>query len=369
MGHNYFNSLNYSLANEDTTLEYELVKSLKPKKIFSITGSGGRFTPLIQNGVEKLFYVDMCKEQLWLAELKIQSYVEFTFEEFLKFWAFAPYHEDEWQEIRRSLFSRLHLSPECQSYFQTLFEEKKWGTLLYEGKWEKTFGTLYKINRFVLGKSLGKIFFCPTLKEQQKFYETQFPKRRWNWVIRLLGNKKVFDALLYKGHFVKKNVPESYFEYYHKAFNHLFTKGLVRESFFMNLCFFGKVVFPEGNTIDAQESVFKEIKSVLQQKNLELKSLNQDLISAAQSLKGENVDFASLSDVPSYFTGELERDYLKLVSSMLKTGAIVVLRYYLRIAEADENFYEDVTSQYKELIEKEKVQMYRIKILRFKGGA
>ena len=59
MGHNYFNSLNYSLANEDTGLEYELVKRLKPKSIFSITGSGGRFTPLMQEGVEKLFYVDM----------------------------------------------------------------------------------------------------------------------------------------------------------------------------------------------------------------------------------------------------------------------------------------------------------------------
>ncbi len=124
MGHNYFNTLNYSLANEDTTLEYELVNHLKSKRIFAITGSGGRFTPLIQNSVEKLFYVDMCKEQLWLAELKIQSYVDLTYEEFLKFWAFAPYHEDEWQDIRRSLFSRLHLSSDCRSYFQTFLEEK-----------------------------------------------------------------------------------------------------------------------------------------------------------------------------------------------------------------------------------------------------
>lgn len=367
MGHSYFNSLNYSLANEDTTLEYELVKKLKSQKVFSITGSGGRFTPLIQESVTDLFYVDMCREQLWLAELKIQTYIVFTYDEFLKFWAFAPFHEDQNPELRKALFSRLELSQDCKSYFEKLFADKNWSTILYEGKWEKTFSTLYKINKLFLGKSLGKIFFSPTLKDQIEYYKNKFPKTRWSFVIRLLGNKKVFDALLYKGHFVKKNVPESYFEYYNKAFSHLFLNGLVRESFFMNLCFFGKIVFPEGNTIDAQEHVFKEIKKVLLQKSIKLNSLNKDLIAAASSLSGEGIDFASLSDVPSYFTGDLERDYLKNIQAMLKPGAVVVLRYYLRVADVDESGFDDITETFKDLISKEKVQMYRIKILRFKG--
>ncbi len=365
MSNAYFSSLNYSLANEDTTLEYELVKSLKSEKVFSITGSGARFIPLITDSVKHLTYVDMCKEQLLLAELKLATYRDFTYEEFAKFWTFAPYHEDQFHDLRRGLFGRLILSEDCRSYFLELFTQKSWGNILYEGKWEKTFQALYKINRLILGKKMGRIFFCKTLDEQKEFYKKDFPLKRWHFVIRLLGNKKVFDALLYKGHFVRKNVAEGYFDYYKKAFDNLFTTDLARSSFFLNLCFFGKVVFPEGNTLDGQESIFNQVKRKLIEDQLGLESLNLDLTKASEKLIGCNYDFISLSDVPSYFSGELERDFLQKLKPILKKGAIVVLRYYLRVAQANEQGYEDVTSQYQELIKNEKVQMYRVKILRF----
>lgn len=366
MSNVYFSSLNYSLANEDTSLEYELVKHFRSEKIFSITGSGARFIPLITDSVKSLSYVDMCKEQLLLAELKLATIRDCTYEEFAKFWTFAPFDDDLFHDLRRALFGRLLLSDDCRSYFHELFSMRSWATILYEGKWEKTFKTLYKINRLFLGKGMTKIFFCKSLEEQKEFYKTKFPVRRWHFVIQLLGNKKVFDALLYKGHFVKKNVDESYFEYYKKAFENLFTNGIARNSFFLNLCFFGRVVFPEGNTLEGQAHIFHDVKKRLIDDKLELKALKLDLAQASLELKGQDYDFISLSDVPSYFTGDLERDFLQNLKPILKKEAIVVIRYYLRVSQVNQQGYEDITDQFKALIEKEKVQMYRIKILRFK---
>ena len=55
----YFYDLNYTLANEDTTLEYEMVKELKPKFVLSVCGSGGRALPLICGGAERLDAIDV----------------------------------------------------------------------------------------------------------------------------------------------------------------------------------------------------------------------------------------------------------------------------------------------------------------------
>lgn len=367
MSKTYFSSLNYSLANEDTSLEYFLIKEFHSEKILSIAGSGARFIPLLSGTTRHLTYIDVCKEQLLLAELKLSTFRGFTYDEFLKFWTFAPCHEDVFCELRQNLFGRLVLTENCRSYFEEIFKENKWKSLLYEGKWEKTFQTLYKINKMILGKKMTEIFFCKTLEEQVEFYKKEFPIKRWELVIRFLGNKKIFDTLLYKGHFVNKNLPESYFAYYKKAFHHLFTKTLVRESFFLNLCFFGKIVFQEGNTLEGQEFVFNEVKKKLIEENVDLHPLNMDFNEATQKLKGENFDFISLSDVPSYFSGELEKNFLQNLRPTLKNGAIVVIRYYLRIAAVNEEGYEDLTSQFQTLIDRETVQMYRLKILKYRG--
>ena len=45
MTEKYFKSLNYSLGNEDTTFEVEMVKKLNPKKVLAVAGSGCHDVP------------------------------------------------------------------------------------------------------------------------------------------------------------------------------------------------------------------------------------------------------------------------------------------------------------------------------------
>ncbi len=356
----YFSSLNYTLGNEDTELEVKIVEEQKPKKILSIAGCGSRALPLLSCGASDLICVDVASAQLALTRLRLACYQKLSHEEFLIFWGFPPYAAYDYSKTRKDLFMSLDLGAEDRTFFSAIFIENNWKTILYLGKWERTFQTLSKGLRLILGRDYGKLLSFTDLMSQTDYYENNFPSKRWDAVLFLLGNKPVFNALLYKGDFIKKNVPESHFDYYKSSFDQLFRNDLVRKSFFAHLCFFGEIEHADGNTIEAHKDNYQKVAKSLQAgAKVQLKA--KDLLSAAAEFENE-LDFVSLSDVPSYFSGEMERTFPAQLLPSLKSGALVVLRSYLRVPEADWSGYEDVTARYSSQIALERVQMYRIQV-------
>lgn len=359
-GAKYFSGLNYTLGNEDTRLEVAMVKSLKSKNILSIAGCGSRALPLLASGAQTLTCVDIAGAQLALTRLRLGCYKNLSHEEFLIFWGFPPYAAYDYRKIRRQLFDKIDLNASDRTFFAPIFEGANWESILFAGKWERTFQTLSKGLRLILGKDYARILSFEDLSLQTQYYENDFPSRRWDAVLFLLGNKPVFNALLYKGDFIKKNVPETHFDYYHDAFDRLFRNGLARESFFAHLCFHGKIAHSDGNTVEALKDNYEAVKKTIAA-GAEVFTVEKDLLSAAKELKAP-ADFVSLSDVPSYFSGAIERDFAQELKSSLAPGAIVVLRSYLRVPEANWSGYEEVTTRYSSEIAAEKVQMYRIQV-------
>ena len=362
MGQKYFTGLNYTLGNEDTSVEIAIIKKHKPKSIFSICGSGGRSLPLMHDECEHLVLGDLSKEQLLLAELRFHTYKEFSPEDFLLFWGYYPYGDDNHKTKRRELFTSLKLSDAAYAFFSQVFHEINYGSLLYLGKWERTFAFFAKINMVLLAPLHDKIMRFDSLEEQKYYYQNEFPMKRWKGLLHLLGNKAMFNALLYKGDFIKKNSPLSHFDYYFQAFDRLFTRDLAQKSFFLNLCFHGKINSLEGVPVEANAESIERIKK----SKASVSYLQEDFIKAL-SRGDQKFDFASLSDVPSYFGGEIERMYMHQIKPGLNPGAIVVVRYYLRNSECDLRGYEEITSEFQTEIELEKVQMYDIRVYRFKG--
>lgn len=357
----YFSDLNYSLGNEDTGLEVEMLKQLRPKKVLSIAGCGSRLWPLGAHGADEVIGIDVAPQQLFISELRLEGIKSFSHQDYLLFWGFPPYGAYDYSFERRKLFDSLDLGEDCRKYFQDLFQKNNFAPLLYEGKWEKTFSLLSKVVRLMLGKEYDGLFRHRTLDEQIKYYESEFPMKKWKSVLFLLGNKAVFDALLYKGDFIKKNVPESHFDYYFGAFERLFTQVLVRESFFAHLCFYGKLAHEDGNTVEAHAEVFERMQKTYSG-GAKTQLLGLDLLSAAREFQGADLDFLSLSDVPSYFSGDLERDFMQELRGTLSPNGVAVVRSYLREPEANLEGYADITPQFGDLIAKEGVQMYRIKV-------
>ncbi len=365
MTQKYFSQLNYTLGNEDTAIDIEIVRRLKSESIFNVAGCGSRSFPLLANdSIKHLSMGDVSPYQLALCRLREALYKECNFQEFLLFFDFPPYHGQDNRRKRKEIFTRLILNESDRSFFRGLFNEINWGSLLYLGKWEKTFQKLSLALQTLLGKEKETLFNFDYVDEQRNYFFNRFPQKKWKALLFVLGNKSVFNALLYKGDFIKKNVPGTHFQYYKESFENLFANNLARESFFAHLCFFGKIIHSDGNPIEAVEENFLKVKESLQsvvkpnyiEGNL-LEKLSEDFYT-------ESFDYLGLSDVPSYLSGPDEKNLLNNLNQCLKKGGVICLRNYLRVPETKTGGFEDITGEFSDLFLYEKVGVYRFQLFK-----
>ncbi|MFL5814813.1 MAG: DUF3419 family protein [Bdellovibrionia bacterium] len=360
MSQAYFTrALNYTLANEDTAMELAMLQE-GLGHILSVAGSGGRVLPLLSKKPKRLTCVDVSQEQLYLTELRIESARALTHAEFLAFWGYPPRSATPGE--RKDLYSKIKLSKEADTFISGLFSSQTWQSVLYLGKWERTFSTLSQVNQRMTGLAGRKLFECLTLDEQKAYLKKEFPKTAWSAVIFLLGNAGIFNALLYKGHFPKKNIPDSFYGFYSKTFERLFHQAPARESYFLQLLFFGKVVFVEGCPVECKPEVFQAAKEGLS--GTEIRYERGDLL---EQIKGvdQPIDFLSFSDVPSYFTGETERAFMQIARPKLSSGALTVNRNYLHIPEdTDIKGFKSATHEFQAAIDAEKVGVYVVDVQR-----
>lgn len=355
MSGEYFSELNYSLANEDNYLEYMMVKDLKPKSICSVCGSGGRSLPLIIDSTDVLDLCDLSRDQIRFAQLKESSYKTLNYREFLKFWGYPENLIDSNQ--RKEIYLKL-LDEEKREYLKPIFESNEWREPIYYGKWEKAFIIFSKIIRFFMRNQADELFEQDNIEGQKKFYREKFSKWRWSLVLRIVGQKATMDAFLYKGNFIKKNLKQSYYNFYQERFGKLFETSFAKNNFFLQILFKGKMTYLEALPVEADEEVFNNIKS-----NTTCKiHYHQESIFNFMEGKKDFYEFVSLSDVPSYLGGDIERDFLNMIYPSLKIGCIVISRYYLRISDVDSSKFTDVTNEYTNLIDTTNVNVYDIKI-------
>jgi len=358
---NYFTTLNYSLGNEDSSLEYGILHK-NARHVFSISGSGSRIISLLAKNPQKITCVDTSSEQLYFTELRIESLRAFEHKEFLAFWGYPPHSMSPSE--RKKTFQKIRLSSAAFTFIVRLFEENKWNSLLYKGKWERTFTKLSKINRLITGRKGAKLFSYKGSSEYENYLHNYFPHKAWSLTVFLLGNAAVFNALLYKGTFPKKNIPGSLYQFYMNSFTRLFNQGPARNNFFLQLLFFGEILFSEGYPFECTHAIFIKAKGGV--KTAQVSYVQGDIIATVRKMD-RKIDFFSFSDVPSYFSGNLEKTFLQKISPSLSPNCTVVMRNYLRIPQNTiMRGYSDITNRYTDLIRNEKVQMYVIKILRKK---
>ena len=377
----YFHGLNYTLANEDTQFELTLAAHYASKNILTVCGSGGRSLPFLAHNVERLTLVDLSQVQLDLAELKYATLAHLSHEDYLLFWGFPPFLPEENKQVRRSLFKSLPLNDTTRTSMAALFEKHDFEGLIYKGKWEERYTVVPAFLRKILGQDVSshydKLFSFEDLKSQKDFVTGALQNPLWKAlpkaVVFAFGNAHYFNAMIYRGAMVKKNITDDTYGFYLGAFRRILEQTVARENFFLQLSFYGRVMFAEANTPEAQRATFEGCKSYL--KTADTKFLNTPVIPDSSREDPDSVslrergpyDFVSLSDVPSYFSGRLETSYLQDLKTVLAPGAIVVVRCYLRIPEmtVTEEF-EDISAEWAEQIALEKTQMYKIFVYQYK---
>jgi S-adenosylmethionine-diacylglycerol 3-amino-3-carboxypropyl transferase len=354
----YFRKLNYTLANEDTTVEMNVLRQ-DARRVICVAGSGARVLPLFAKMPARLSCVDLCREQLWLAELRIETARILSLEEYLQFWGYP--RSGGTSEHRRRVMSELMISDDCRFFFKRLFDEIEWGSLLYCGRWERTFAKISALCRRVMGPNVNALFQSKTLAEHSQFMASDFARLRWDLLVFLIGNSSFFNAFLYGGHFPRKNTPGSHRSFYKNAYDRIFSAGMPQENFFLQLTLFGEVRFPEGNPVECHPEVFAQIQKGIRSSKIDY--LQDSVVDYISTQSDSPADFVSLSDVPSYFDNVTSIDFLQRMRSGLAPEALVVARYYLRVlSEVERDGYLTVTQNFQRWIEAEKTQMYHIDV-------
>lgn len=355
----YFQGLNYTLANEDTSLELDILPE-GARHVVCVAGSGSRVIPLLAKAPEAITCVDLSETQLSLVRLRMAALRSLEYDQFLQFFGYPPKHD---RRERRSLFDRLDLAREDRDFWRGFFESNSWESPLYHGKWERTFATLASINRKIVGADGLSVFSCTSLAEQKKHLDETFPHRKWALTLRLLGNVTVFNALLYRGRSPRLNQGLSSFDFYRRAYGRLFRQPrLFRENYFLQLSFFGRLIFQDGLPTECDETVFRHAKK--NAGGTQVRYLKADAVKAIASLKSP-ADFVSLSDIASYFDAERDKNHLREMLPGIARGGLVVRRSYLHVPqETDLGGFTDVSSDYDELVERESVGVYNVGVFR-----
>ena len=322
----YFNKLNYTLANEDNHLEVELADLLKPKHILAIAGSGNRSLFHASNNPKQLTIIDTSKHQLNFCRYKEMLVRENDLNEY-------------WNTITKSY--------------------------LYSGAYEQMLKKFSNVIKFLVGKKkLLKLFSFESLDSQVQYYENSFPKRRLFLALRIIGNPFVMNWFLYKGNFIKKSVNESHANYFITRFDEIIQSTLLKKNFFPQIVFMGKILFSDAHICENDPYLFEQTKKWLERSKPQYLCIN--VTELKESDLSTKVDFFSFSNVPSYFNRDLEINYLQRLKPIFNEGAVIVIRYYLKDDSIlDTDGYKDITHQYSHLVNSEKSKMYNIRIFQF----
>ncbi len=362
MGFRYFEKLNYTLANEDPSLEAHILAPNR-ERVVAVGGSGSRVLPLLSKGPRELHIVDISKVQLALCELRVETLRLLSQEEFLRFWYPWVFETPDapLSTWRKKKFEEARISEESAEILRERFSRIGWEAITLTGKWEKTFQFFSRLSALFLGqKTLSRLFSFQDMEAQKRFFREEFPMWRFRLLIRIAGSAKTFNALLYRGGFPKNNTGVPYVKYYERAYLKLFHNGLASRNFFLQLSLLGKILNRESLPLEADPEIYLASKQGLS--NAAIFYHHGDLVQVVQGLR--NVDFVSISNVPSYFTGDLERSFLLRMRPSLRPGGRLVIRHYLHHPEGlDRSGFQDVSGEFSGAISSEKIQMYAPEIL------
>ncbi|HYO72038.1 MAG TPA: DUF3419 family protein [Archangium sp.] len=360
MAGTYFNHLNYSLGDEDTSVEHHILPP-GTENVVAIAGSGGRVIPLLARSPANVTCIDISDTQLALTELRIAALKALEHPDYLGLLGY-----EEMPAVRRcEIISGLSLSDPARMSLQPVVKAIASGErIIYLGRFERMLRTLARLNALFTRQGGRGLFEHQDLESQQRHLESKFPTGAWKLILMLLGNSAVLNSLLYRGDFPKKNRPGSAYSIYRDIFDRLFRTIPARKSFFLQMVFFGELRYREGYLLECDPSVYQAAQQAARSSRIDF--VRGDIIQHVQ--RGRGVGFVSLSDVPSFLPPRRDRGFLAAMKPGLTPGGLVVSRGHLRVVEPDTRDFERVSSRYEQAIAAETTQLWTIDVFQRVSG-
>ncbi len=349
----YFKHLNYTLGDEDAQTEMEMLAEAS-EHVFAIADCGSRVVPLLARAPRKLTCVDISPDQLAVTRLRIALLRQVDRDIYCQF---LGYTQGMTPQMRRTWFAGLDLEFQHRTVLEEMFGRIHWGPLVYEGKFERMLLTLSKVTRAVLGNACDRLFEQSDVQAQAGYFRHGFPRLRWKLVLTLLGNSTALNSLLYKGDFPEKNIPKSYLRIYSEIFERLLTQFPARSSFFLQLIFLGAIRFEQGLPVECRPDVYARAQASL--KYCDVHFVEGDVM-ASFGVTGGNIDYLSLSDVPSFLPDEAAASCLQLARPYMRKGGLAVIRGHVRLVRPLLEGFRDDSLRFADAASRETTGLWHI---------
>lgn len=349
----YFKHLNYTLGDEDAQTEMDMLAEAS-EHVFAIADCGSRIVPLLARGPRKLTCVDINADQLAVTRLRIALLRQVDRDVYCQF---LGYTHGMTPQMRRTLFAGLDLQGQHRIVLAEMLDRIHWGPLVYEGKFERMLITLSKVCRAVLGKACDRLFEQADVDAQAAYFRRGFPRFRWKLVLTLLGNSTALNSLLYKGEFPEKNIPKSYLQIYSDIFERLLTQFPARSSFFLQLIFLGTIRFEQGLPVECRPDVYARAQAQL--KACDVHFIEGDVMTSFGATGGD-IDYLSLSDVPSFLPDEAAVRCLQLAHPHMRKGGLAVIRGHVRVVQPLLDGFRDDSLRFADAVSRETTGLWHI---------
>jgi len=353
----FYKSINYSLGNEDWSVEAQALQVKPEDRVVCVTASGDRPLHLLMTGCQEVVSIDMNVAQNHLLSLKIAAIESLEFDTYLAFLGADP------SPHRLKLYAQVRqlLNPETQKFWDKHKRMIQRG-LMFQGKVEKLTKLTALFFKSFRYKKINKLFSFDNLEEQQAFvakeWDTATMRNLFKWILNPKFSKLFSNDPGLNGYVDSAENPGLYI--YDKMIACLHST-LAKHSALLQLMFTGTVTrdaFFPYLTYEGYQAIRPHTK------NLTLKTTN--IIEYLANHQASSFDGFSMSDIASYMPQAVFEKLLASIYHAAKPGARFCIREFVATrtipTQLSQQFKRDIALEAK--LEKEESNF----VYRFKTG-
>jgi S-adenosylmethionine-diacylglycerol 3-amino-3-carboxypropyl transferase len=313
----FYKRLNYSLGNEDWSVENQALRIAPGDRALCVTASGDRPLHLLMTDCAEVISIDMNAIQNHLLDLKIAAITELDYENYLAFLGCEP------TKHRFSMFN--HIKPRL-SHDAIIFWEKHKKMIergvIYEGKVERLTRLGSRCFKLLRQKKIETLLAFTDLDLQQEFIAKEWNTTTWRSIFEIFLNSHISKMILNDPglhSYVDPSIkPGKYI--YDRMLNYL-NNNLASQSALIQLILNGKV---------SKEAYFPYLTfdgySKIRRNSDKLRFHTGNIIEFLNQQHSNPIDCFSMSDIASYMPQNIFENLL----SGIKNAATPQARFCIR---------------------------------------
>jgi S-adenosylmethionine-diacylglycerol 3-amino-3-carboxypropyl transferase len=311
----------FGISQEDAITLYKALDIKKNDRLLCIASAGE--VPLNLLAIQDLWIeaVDISLSQLNLAKIKLYAVCSLEPMEAAAFLGFVDAEPEE----RKKLFRRVS---ELMDSSEKLFWIENMSVIekgpIHEARFEKYIARFNWITFLIFGKNkLLRLFELETINAQQEFFDRHLSRSVLKIIFKIVFHPKMYKKRGMAPQGLTHSGESNISAFFYSRFRDFCSATAARKNYFLQFCFFNKVLFPEALPEYLSERGIQRIRK--NQEKLKFRHLSYtELLN--QSRKGEFNKF-HLSNIGDWMNRDEFTQILRLIKDKAASSSRIMLCY------------------------------------------